>query len=846
MIKPPAARYALTLLPLSALLLGATPASAQALPTHAQGTQRAQASASARSASLLGLAPQSTTRPQILGDAGQASGIDVRINRLEPRVITSQHNLQVSGVVRNLSDKPVTNPSLDAYVQTYSPVTAPELSSYLSGQSWQGRRVHAGTLEATIAPHTEQTFHITIPFESLPFGSDFEWGPRGITIVVEGDETRGSDRSILVWDSGYSLEPTRANVLLPWTESTPQTPTDSYSILSAASMTGVTFATDSDTLVRELTVPEDQSSSRAFPSISPSAASPSTSSSSEASASPSASSSPTVRSEAEITADRNTRAAFIQTFFARTKELVALPSHDADLSLATTLNNDAVMDYLASSRASVPTSVSKVKALLPSSRSNASTSPSNSTSPSSSASSSSNASPTSESSQSPSATASPNSNPASSDKDSSGPTLISNVSWPASQSWGTQALNSKYASTVIAPPGQLAPSSEQNFTSMAKVNLSSDGQTHTGDSAQPGDTVTALASIDNFSELLSWDAQSVDDELDTQQFLTALTAMITRERPNFSRTLFVPLQRGSSLDENRVERVRAILDNRWVKGTSFSELVNSEATDIERNPVEDAHFSDSLRSQTGGLSGAYSDALPLADATENVDAARLQLNSAVASALQADAGDQQSQTITANTQALDAFRSSVSVESSNAVNLINKSANFPVRVRNSLPWPVNVEVTLLPSDPRLRVTSTGTATIPANSSSNVDVPVTAIGSGDIRVTYKVSTPSGAVLDDSQKVLVRMRAGWEDAATAVVTVIVGIAFLGGIIRTIRRRLKSSQTEESSHLPGMGGVEKGTVNVPLSSGGFVHAGRPPRHPDHPESSDSPKPDVEDQNE
>ena len=840
MIKPPAARYALTLLPLSALLLGATPASAQALPAHIQGTQRAQASASARFASLSGLAPQSTTRPQILGDAGQASGIDVRINRLEPRVITSQHNLQVSGVVRNLSDKPVTNPSLDAYVQTYSPVTAPELSSYLSGQSWQGRRVHAGTLEATIAPHTEQTFHITIPFESLPFGSDFEWGPRGITIVVEGDETRGSDRSILVWDSGYSLEPTRANVLLPWTESTPQTPTDSYSILSAASMTGVTFATDSDTLVRELTVPEDQSSSRAFPSVSSSAASPSTSPSSEASASPSASPSPTVRSEAEITADRNTRAAFIQTFFERTKELVALPSHDADLSLATTLNNDAVMDYLVSSRTSVPTSVSKVKALLPSSRSNASTSPS------SSASSSSNASSPSESSQSPSATASPNSSSASSDKDSSGPTLISNVSWPASQSWGTQALNSKYASTVIAPPGQLAPSSEQNFTSMAKVKLLSDGQTHTGDSAQSGDTVTALASIDNLSELLSWDAQSVDDELDTQQFLTALTAMITRERPNFSRTLFVPLQRGSSLDENRIERVRAILDNRWVKGTSFSELVDSEATDIERNPVEEAHFSDSLRSQTAGLSGAYSNALPLADATENVDAARLQLNSTVASALQADAGDQQSQTITANTQALDAFRSSVSVESSNAVNLINKSANFPVRVRNSLPWPVNVEVTLLPSDPRLRVTSTGMATIPANSSSNVDVPVTAIGSGDIRVTYKVSTPSGAVLDDSQKVLVRMRAGWEDAATAVMTVIVGIAFLGGIIRTIRRRLKSSQTEESSHLPGMGGVEKGTVNVPLSSGGFVHAGRPPRHPDHPESSDSPKPDVEDQNE
>ena len=220
-------------------------------------------------------------------------------------------------------------------------------------------------------PSTSQS-HLNL----FPSDPDFEWGPRGITIVVEGDETRGSDRSILVWDSGYSLEPTRANVLLPWTESTPQTPTDSYSILSAASMTGVTFATDSDTLVRELMVPEDQSSTRAFPSASSSAASPSTSSSSEAS--PRFAQCVLLAHCAFRGRDhgrsRNTRAAFLQTFFERTKELVALPSHDADLSLATTLNNDAVMDYLTSSRASVPTSVSKVKALLPSSRSNPSSS----------------------------------------------------------------------------------------------------------------------------------------------------------------------------------------------------------------------------------------------------------------------------------------------------------------------------------------------------------------------------------------------------------------------------------------------------------------------------------------
>lgn len=823
-------RIALTLVPLGALLLSLQPASAAtlaSLPTA--GTHEA----SAASALPAALAPQSSARPEVLGEAPQALGVDVRINRLEPRVITAQNNVQVSGVVRNLTDKPIQNPSLDAYVQTYSPLTASDLSAYVTGKSYQGRRVHTGTLEATIQPGAEQPFHMTIPFEDLPFNSDFEWGPRGITVVVEGDENRGSDRSILIWDSAYSLEHTRVNVLLPWTSSTPRMTSDSYSILSAASMSGVTFATDSQTLVDELTVPEDRatssaSSSSPTPSASSSeaSASPSTSATS---ASPSPSSSATPRSEAEITADRHTRAAFLQTFFERTRELVALPSNDADLTLATTLNNDTIMKYLVDSRAQVPTTLAKTQALLPSSsRSSASASAS--------ASASSSASP-SEASQSPSPSPSTEASPTPSS--TAVPKLIDNVSWTTSGSWGKQSLNGQLGSTFIAPPGELAPESEQNFTSMAKVQLSADGQTITNNDDHSGESYTALSSLSPMTDLLSWDAQSLDDELDTQQFLTAMTAMITRERPSLSRTLFVPLQRSSSLDETRLERVRAILDNRWVEGISFSDLMNSEATDIERTAVQDSPFSDSLRSEMSALGGAYAATLPLAGATENVDAARLRVDTTVSSALRADLGDQRSETIVSSIQSLNTFSSSVSVESSNAVNLINKSANFPVRVRNSLPWPVNVEVTLLPGDPRLRVTSTSTATIPANSSSTVEVPVTAIGSGDIRVTYKVSTPSGTILDDSQKVLVRMRAGWEDAATVVMAVLVGLAFVGGIIRTVRRRFNASTTEESSHLPGVGGVEKGTVNVPLSTGAFVKAGRPPAKPT---TSDSHEEDQE----
>ena len=75
----------------------------------------------------------------------------------------------------------------------------------------------------------------------------------------------------------------------------------------------------------------------------------------------------------------------------------------------------------------------------------------------------------------------------------------------------------------------------------------------------------------------------------------------------------------------------------------------------------------------------------------------------------------------------------------------------------------------------------------------------AIGSGDIEVTYKVTTPDGVVLDDSQTVTVRMRAGWEDAITAVIASLFGLLFLVGITRSLRKRAarkaQASQAREA---------------------------------------------------
>ena len=129
------------------------------------------------------------------------------------------------------------------------------------------------------------------------------------------------------------------------------------------------------------------------------------------------------------------------------------------------------------------------------------------------------------------------------------------------------------------------------------------------------------------------------------------------------------------------------------------------------------------------------------------------------------------------------------------MNLINKSADFPIRVRNDLAWDVNVTVTINPSDPRLKVRQSAITTIPAQTVTAVNVPVNAIGSGDIEVTYQINTADGTLLTISDDVLVRMRAGWEDAFTITVAIAFGLLFVIGLVRSVRKRRAGREEEEN---------------------------------------------------
>ena len=708
------------------------------------------------------------SRPAVMGAAAEASGLVISINSLSPRIITSENEVIVSGTVRNDSPTTLANISLEVFVANETPISVAALTTALTED--EPDATHAATTSLTdVARGATVSFEIRIPTSSLPLTDATEWGPRVVTVAANSGEYSGKDRSILVWDSGAQVSASRVSAVVPWTSSNAtQDQAERSAVLNLAASSGVTLAVDplliprgpqptaspsptpdSDTSDTE-SGQSDQSGAESGQSDAPTA-SPS------ASASPTPTPAPTATDPAQRSRDQQSEA-FVSALMGAATEIIALPEGDADLGALALSGNAGFWDRASDSIAGFPSSLREAGWVAPT-PSAASPSPS----PSASA-----------SGQSGTTTTSPD----------AGPTILRNVAWPADTTFGTSFL-SNYASAdqiTIAPASALTPAEEVTFTSYARVNVNPS----TGETATDGTGARTIAQQADLASILSWNA-SGGDELDAEQALTAITAIIVRERPSSSRTVFAAAARGTTVNESLTKRVNALFSPRWVSALSFTDMTSSEPTDVDRQTVDAGTLDADTSTAITAMASSLTMLEPLANATDDPNAVYDSVTPRILPALSAQlTPSEQLDSATAMTSQVTGMLSAVTVEPSSAVNLINKSANFPVLVRNNLPWPVRVNVTLVPDDPRLRATPALSQTLAAQGATTVEVPVGAIGSGDIEVTYKVTTPDGTVLDDSRTVTVRMRAGWEDAITAVIASLFGLLFLAGIRRSLRKR------------------------------------------------------------
>ena len=724
------------------------------------------------------------SRPAVMGATAEASGLVISINSLSPRIVTSENEVIVSGTVRNDSPTTLANISLEVFVANETPISVAALTTALTED--EPDATHAASSSLTdITRGATVPFEIHIPTSSLPLTDATEWGPRVITVAANSGEYSGKDRSILVWDSGAQVSASRVNAVVPWTStSATQDQAERSAVLNLAGSPGVTLAVD------PLLIPHGPQPT-ASPSPSPdSDASHGQSGQSDqsgtqsgqsgaATASPSPSSSPTptpaptATDPAQRSRDLQSEA-FVSALMGAANELIALPEGDADLGALALSGNTGFWDRASRSIAAFPSSLREAGWVAPT------TSPASPTpSPSASATAAS-------ATETPGPTASSPSGQSGTTTTApdAGPTILRNVAWPADTTFGTAFL-SNYASPdqiTIAPASALTPAEEVTFTSYARVNVNP----ATGETATDGTGARTLAQQADLASILSWNA-SGGDELDAEQALAAITAIIVRERPASSRTLFAAAARGTTINESLTKRVNALFSPRWVSAQTFSDIASSEPTDVERQTVDAGTLDADTSTAISAMSSSLTSLGPLAKATDDPDAVYDSVTPQILPALAAQrTPSEQLDSATAMTSQITGMLSAVSVEPSSAVNLINKSANFPVLVRNNLPWPIHVDVTLVPDDPRLRATPALSQTLAAQGATTVEVPVGAIGSGDIAVTYKVTTPDGVVLDDSQTVTVRMRAGWEDAITAVIASLFAALFLVGITRSLRKR------------------------------------------------------------
>lgn len=728
------------------------------------------------------------SRPAVMGTVSEDSALSVSINSLSPRIITDENELVITGTVRNDSPTTLANISLEVFVANETPISVPALTTALSDD--EPDATHAASSSLTnVARGATTSFEIRVPTSSLPLTDADEWGPRVTTVTATSGEYSGKDRSIIVWDSGAQVSASRVSTVIPWTStSASQDQGERSAVLSLASANGVTLAID------PLLIPRGpQPTATPSPSASPSpdagqsGADPAQSGqsdmesdqSSAPTASPSTSPTPTPAPTATDPAQRARdlqSEAFVAALLSNATEIIALPEGDADLGALSLSGSSTFWDRASRSMADFPDTLREAGWVAPA-NSAATPSPSASATPSPSGK------PDATPTPSASASATGQSATTTSSPDS-GPSILRNVAWPAETTFGTSFLAGFSSSNqiTIAPLDALTPAEDVPFTSYARVNVNP----ATGETSTDGTGARTLAQQSDIAAILSWNA-SGGDELDAEQALTAITAIITRERPASSRTIFAAAKRGTVINERLTNRTKALFSPRWVSATSFSEMAASEPTDVDRQTVGAGVLEADTETAISAMASSLTRLTPLANATDDPDAVYASVTPQILPALSAQlTASEQLDAATAVTSQVTTMLSSVTVEPSSAVNLINKSANFPVLVRNNLPWPVRVDVTLVPDDPRLRATPAQSQTLAAQGATTVEVPVGAIGSGDIKVTYKVTTPDGVVLDDSQTVTVRMRAGWEDAITAVIASLFGLLFLAGITRSLRKR------------------------------------------------------------
>jgi hypothetical protein len=345
------------------------------------------------------------------------------------------------------------------------------------------------------------------------------------------------------------------------------------------------------------------------------------------------------------------------------------------------------------------------------------------------------------------------------------------------------------ATATVVGPGGLVPDESLTYTPSGVAEV-----------ATAAGPVRALVADAVLTALLS--AGDGSGVTATQRIL-AETAVIARERPAEPRHVVVALPRSweaePALFTARLDALRAAA---WVDLAPVDELLASAPPAVERTPLPDdgAGEGEITAAQLRALDRSRTDLAAFATvAADPATITRPLEPGFVTPTAVAFRAAQPSRVLAVQhaEQRSAAVRGTLSVETRAPFLFVAEEEDLPVRVRSTLEQDATVEVVLRPDDPRLRAPERRTVTIPAATrdadgdlvaaETSVGVPVEAFGSGNVTVEVElVSAAQPQVrVAEPQEFVVRVRADWESVGTVVVAVLLALALVAGIWRTVRR-------------------------------------------------------------
>ncbi|WP_194948933.1 DUF6049 family protein [Actinomyces trachealis] len=390
------------------------------------------------------------------------------------------------------------------------------------------------------------------------------------------------------------------------------------------------------------------------------------------------------------------------------------------------------------------------------------------------------------------------------------------TAWPASATLDQQTVSALPASEkiVLAPPGTMTVAEDLTYTPSGVTTL--DGRVMVLADISASATMRGLMPL---SPGMTDHSAGVLSELDTRQLLRAQTAIVARQLPSLSRDLVVSLDRATATSTDPqvlLQRVDALVSSPWTTPLRLDDLPQHAAAiaqgtgdslmhEVQRQPLSPAS------TETGELS-----ADDLASAQDSAAGlARVGSTVADSGALLGQSGDvlawasaaawrsapvQRQEMLARVGSKAENLLGALSAQPSSTVTLISEQANLPVRITSSLPQDATVQVMLTSSSTRLQSDGPVSATIPARGDAVVMVPVKAVGAGEVLVTINVKAPDGSEVGAPATVHMLVHAEWESRGTRVVAVLLVLALVVGVFRTVRRGRRGGNLAPAAQVAG----------------------------------------------